>query len=89
MQRGSTIRVTGQRCFTGMVLAVSDIAMVIEEAPGLTVTLRRDPASTRPLQWQCQGIPCEVYIAEVHTDAKLADFRKRLRDLERRTRDAE
>jgi hypothetical protein len=79
MKRGSKVCITGKRCFTGTVLAVTDIAMVIEEAPGCTVTLRRDPASTKPLQWRCAGMPVEI-----HSD--LADFRKRLADLERRTR---
>jgi hypothetical protein len=87
MKPGTTVTVTiieqspGARFFSGKVLAVGDIAMVIEEAPGLTVTLRRDPASTKPLQWRLAGLPVSI-----RSDADLADFRKRLADLERRTR---
>ena len=81
MKPGTPVRITGSRSFTGKVLAVGDIAIVIEEAPGFTVTLRRDPASTNPLQWRCAGLPVEI-----HAVPDLAAFRKRLSDLERRTR---
>lgn len=77
---GMKVRVTGQRCFTGTVLAVNDILMVIREAPGITVTIRRDPASMTPTQWRCAGLPVDVYAMPT------ADFRKRLWDLVRKAR---
>lgn len=81
MKPGTPVRITGWRNFTGTVLAASDLAMVIQEGPGLATVLRRDPASTKPMQWQCAGLPVEV-----HAIPDLTDFRRRLRDLERKTR---
>jgi hypothetical protein len=78
MKPGTKVRVTGTRCFTGTVLAMGEDEMTIEEAPGCTVTLRRNPASTTPWQWRCAGMPVEIYSADL--------FRKRLVDLERKTR---
>ena len=80
MITGMKVRITGRRCFTGTVLAVNDIVMVIREAPGITVTIRRDPASMTPTQWRCAGLPVDVYAMPA------ADFRKRLRDLLRKVR---
>lgn len=81
MTRGTKVTVTGSRTFNGTVLAAIPDTLIIEESPGRIVTLRRDCASTKPLQWQCAGMPVEV---REQIDLNL--FRAKLWDLERRTR---
>jgi len=48
MQRGTQVFVTGAKRFTGTVLAAGKDSLVIEVAPGVSATLRRDIASTKP-----------------------------------------
>jgi len=81
MKRGTQVLVTGGECFAGTVLAATADRMVIEVAPGVSTTLFRDCASTKPLQWQCAGLPVEV---REQTD--IGEFRKLLWALEGRTR---
>ena len=38
----------------GKVKAVTDTTLIIDRGMGHTVILRRDPASTTPLQWLCR-----------------------------------
>ncbi len=47
MKRSAKVHITGNRCFTGTVLAVTDIAMVIQEMPGCMVTGAIQPAPSR------------------------------------------
>jgi hypothetical protein len=75
---GTKVRITGWRSFTGTILAANEVALTIQEAPGFVAILRRDPASTAPLQWRCAGRPVEVFIMPD------AVFRKRLADLKGR-----
>lgn len=81
MRRGMKVLVTGGECFSGTVLAANADRMVIEVAPGVSTTLFRDFASTKPLQWQCAGLPVEV-----REKADLAEFRSLLSALLHRTR---
>lgn len=81
MTRGAKVTVMGARQFSGVVLAASADTLVIQLAPGVSTTLFRDCASTKPLQWQLAGLPVEVR-EEINLDL----FRERLRSLERRTR---
>ena len=78
MTPGTKVRITGWRSFTGTVLAANEAALTIAEAPDLATILRRDPASTTPLQWRCAGRPVEVCIVPDATFGKrLADLMKR------------
>jgi hypothetical protein len=81
MKRGATVFVTGSECFIGTVLAATTDTLVIEVAPGVSTTLFRDCASTKPMQWQCAGMPVEV-----REKPDLTEFRKLLWKLEGRTR---
>jgi|KBSMisStaDraftv2_1062788.scaffolds.fasta_scaffold1376445_2 preprotein translocase subunit YajC len=81
MKRGARVIVTGGESFAGTVLLVTAERLVIEVAPGVSTTLFRDFASTKPMQWQCAGLPVEV-----REKADLEEFRKLLWALEVRTR---
>ena len=81
MKRGCKVLVTGGECFSGTVLAANGDRMVIEVAPGVSTTLFRDFASTKPMQWQCAGLPVEV-----REKPDLEEFRSLLSALLRRTR---
>jgi hypothetical protein len=81
MKRGTQVFVTGAECFAGTVLAATADSLVIEVAPGVSTTLFRDCASTKPMQWQCAGLPVEV-----REKADLTEFRALLWKLEGRTR---
>jgi len=76
---GTKVRITGWRSFTGTILAANEVALTIQEAPGFVAIIRRDPASTAPLQWRCAGRPVEVCVMPDAT------FRKRLDDLMKRS----
>lgn len=80
MKRGTKVSVSGGATFTGIVLVATADRMVIEIGPGMSTTLFRDCASTKPQRWQCAGIPVEVHAQPAE------GFRKRLRELEARTR---
>jgi len=80
---GMSIRVTGSKIFAGKVKAVSDIILIIDRGLGNPVTLRRDPASTTPLQWRCQGLPVHVILPDF---IPKEDFKGRLNTLVQRTR---
>ena len=75
MTPGTKVRITGQRPLIGTVKIADDTAVIIEAVNGSILVLRRDPASTRPLQWRWAGAPVEMYILPD------AEFRKRLADL--------
>jgi preprotein translocase subunit YajC len=81
MKRGDQVLVTGAENFSGTVMAATADTLVIEVAKGVSTTLFRDCASTKPLQWQCAGLPVEV-----RAKPDLAEFRRLLWALEGRTR---
>ena len=81
MKRGTQVIVSGGEAFAGMILAVTADRMVIEIAPGVSTTLFRDFASTKPMQWQCAGLPVNV-----REKADVTEFRRLLWALEGRTR---
>jgi hypothetical protein len=82
MTTGVLVRITGARNFTGRVLIATDIAMIVAVGEDRTVTLRRDPASTKPDQWRFGGLP--VGVRPVAQPS--GDFANRLAALEQRTR---
>jgi len=82
MRRGAKVIVTGGECFSGTVLLATADRLIIEVAPGMSTVLLRDYCSTKPLQWQCAGLPVEV-----REKPDLAEFRRLLWALEKRTRD--
>jgi hypothetical protein len=77
---GALVVITGARHFTGRVLIVTDMAMIVAVESGRSVTLRRDVASTNPDQWHYGGMPVTVSVRQT-------DFADRLADLEERTRE--
>ena len=81
MKRGAKVIVTGGECFSGTVLAAFPDRLVIEIAPGVSTTLFRDYCSTKPMQWQCAGLPVNV-----REKPDLEEFRRLLYALEARTR---
>jgi hypothetical protein len=79
---GKIVNITGARQFTGRILALTDIAMIVAVAADRSVTLRRDPASTKPDQWRYGGLPVGVSPAPERSP----DFADRLAALEKQTR---
>lgn len=74
---GALVAITGARAFKGVVMIVTDIAMIVDVGQGHSVTLRRDPASTKPLQWRFGGLPVTVRAVS----PPQADFGQRLQAL--------
>jgi hypothetical protein len=90
-EEGDFIAVAGgTRAVEGRVVAVNDDTLVVLEAPGRIVYLRRNFASTDPRRWWIAGRPAAVRIVtRAETPArrqKDADFAQRLSELERKTR---
>ena len=79
---GAAVEVSGARAFKGRVMALTDQVMVIAIALDQSIYLRRDPASTAPLQWRYGKLPVAVRAVP----ARPTDFGDRLKDLERKTR---
>jgi hypothetical protein len=85
MRRGDQVVILGARDpRPGTVLGSNDILLIVEHAPGEVSHLRRDPASTKPLQWRLGGMPVEVRAQAAHRD-----FARRLAALEVATRHLE
>jgi hypothetical protein len=93
MKRGMRISITGigtNLLVTGTIIGINDVAVNVMSGSA-TVVLRRDPASTKPDQWRIGGMP--VTVKELPqpkpSPAALqntASFRRRLAELEARTR---
>lgn len=85
---GDRIEVNGgTRAFTGIVLGAHEALLIVAEAPGRLVYLRRNIASTDPLTWRCAGRSAQVKIVtRAITRAQQQSFSTKLQELERRTR---
>jgi len=82
MRKGDLIQIRGAHARPATVLGCSDILLIVQFLAGDVAYLRRDVASTKPLQWRLDGMPVEV----CEMAGRHADFSKKLAALEKKTR---
>lgn len=59
---GASVRISGARSFTGIVLGAGDTILTIALDAQRIIQLRRDPASSAPDQWRYGDLPVAIAV---------------------------